>query len=323
MKVNITDFFDENEIFVKRGRMQGIRLPVFRRIYSKQAVEEITAFRIGRFGKYLQLPLSFKVDEEWFYISELLRTDGHITKKLDVIKLTNVTDELKERFKSIFSKYGIGYFREVALDRIQIHNKTLALLFVRVFQIPPGNKTFICRMPKWMKEANLGLLACALRGAFDGDGCVQFSTRGNQGGETRRLRLYGASTGYLEDIQNCLLRFGIDSKMYKDPRENKTYFLQVSRRDSIVRFANHIGFLHPKRKMMLEKVVSSYRNYYFLADFEKIAIKVVKKKGPLTINQLAKEVKRKDSTVCEQVTKLERQGKIRTKRVGVKRLVFI
>ncbi len=322
MMIDITNYFNEDEVYVKPWKGQGTKLALFKRGHSKQRIEDINGFHIGRFGKYVRLPLAFEIDKDWFYISELLRTDGHITRRMDVIKLTSVTAELKRNFKSFFKKCGIVHFRENVHDRIEIHSKTLALIFVRIFQIPVGNKTFKCRMPRWMKDANLGLLSCALRGAFDGDGCVQLTLRKNRG-HTRRIRLYGASIGYLKDIQESLLRFAINSRIFKDPRENKTYYLQISKRDDILRYAQNIGFYHPRRKDTLSRLVTSYRNYYFLSNFEAVATKILREKGPLTIHDLSKEVNRKDSTVSEQVTRLEKQGKLKTKRIGVRRLVSI
>ncbi len=323
MRINITEYFDEDEIYIKPDIPSGLPLNLAKRLNPKLSMEDIRRIRIGGYGKYIKLPLIFDVDEDWFYISELLRTDGHISKNFNTLKLTNNSRVLKKKFRDILEKIGAGYFREKEQDRIQIFNRTLALIFVKVFQIPAGNKTFSCRMPKWMKEADSRLLACALRGAFDGDGCVQLSNGKFGGGHTRRLRLYGASVGYLRDIKESLLRFNISSRIVKDPRDNRTYFLQISKRDDILRYAQNIGFEQPKRKDALSRVVASYRNYYFLRDFEVKVTKILKENGPQPINSIAKKINRKDSTVSEQITKLEKLGKLKTKRIGVRRFVSI
>ncbi|MBU0532847.1 winged helix-turn-helix transcriptional regulator [Candidatus Micrarchaeota archaeon] len=324
MRMDIREFFEEDEIYVKYDKEKGVKFSEFKKKHSLNAVEKITAFHIGRFGKYLYLPLIFEVDEEWFYVSELLRTDGHISKELNHIKLTSVTNELKEKIRQFFRRCGIGYIREKEYDRIVAYNKTLACILVKIFEIPAGNKTFICTMPKWMKHANLKLLACALRGAFDGDGCVQLTkSKRKTGGDTKRIRLYGASTRYLHDIKECLMRFNINSKIFKDARKNKTYFLQISRRDDIRKFAKKINFNHPKRRRKLSWVIKSYGNYYFLWEFEKIVIKILKRDGPMTIKELSNRINRKDSTVSEQITKLEKGNRIKTKRIGIRRIVFI
>jgi hypothetical protein len=322
MQIKLDKYFSKNEIYVKASTSGA--MPLYRaiKITPKFSIEMIREFRIGRYGRYVRIPLIFEVSGEWFYLSELLRTDGHISKNLDRIKLTNNSQFLKSKFKNILKKHGVLHFREKEYDRIQVFGKTLAWVFVRVFKIPAGNKTFICRMPGWMRCANVKLLACALRGAFDGDGCVQLSN-GKSGGPTRRIRLYGASVGYLKDIQESLSRFHIGSSIFKDPRKNRTYFLQISKREDILRYAKNIGFHHPKRKKALKKVVSSYGDYHFIGDFERIIRDLVKKNGPLSIKELAEEVNRRESTVSEQITKLEKQGKVKTKRVGVRRIVSI
>ncbi|MBS3067329.1 ArsR family transcriptional regulator [Candidatus Micrarchaeota archaeon] len=326
MKIDIRKYFGEDEIYVKHPtQKRGISISELRKRRPNIPIENICGFHISRYGKPILLPLIFEIHKEWFYVSELLRTDGHISKNFDRVKLTSITNLLKEKVISLFSNYGISYIRNKEYDRIEIFNRTLALIMSKVFGIQAGNKTFTCYMPEWMKNANLGLLAYALRGAFDGDGCVQLTKRKDNAtsGHTRRIRLYGASTKYLDDLRYCLLRFGINSRIFKDPRENKTYFLQISRRDDIVRFSNSIGFLHPKRKKLLAEVVASYKNYYFLADFENVVIKILKEKESLTVSQLSALVKRTPSTVSEQITKLEKQRKVKTKMVGVRRFIYL
>jgi len=320
--IDVEKYFPKERIYIRTKNIKStkiIRVPNQSEVNLKK---EVIAFRIDKFGKFLYLPLKFEPDKEWFYISELLRTDGHISKDLVEIKLTNTSKILKRKFIDFCKRLKITYIRE-EYDRIRIFNKTLAYILVKIFGIQSGNKTFTVFMPKWMKKSKRKLLASALQGAFDGDGCVQLTlSKNKRSGPTRRIRLYGASTKYLQDVQELLSRFDIASEIFKDPRPNKTYFLQITKRNSILNFYNKIGFLHKKRKQKLQKVANSYGNYYFLDEFENKIKRLLFLSSPLTITNIANKLNRKISTVSEQITKLEKRGLIKIVKSRTKKLVY-
>ncbi len=320
MNADIPALFSGEEIWVKGNGARGVRLAGLR---SEEA-ESAAAFRFGRFGGYLALPLKFEIDDDWLYISELLRTDGHISRNLDRIKLTNKDEVLISKFEEFASKLKVGYVRKIKEGncyRLFIFNKTLCKVFVRVFGFTPGSKAAFAGFPEWMKNLSPEKTAVCLMGAFDGDGCVQHTVkvRGKNGG-TRRVRLYGISKQYMEDVKFLLLKLGINSSIFKDPRENRTWFVQISRKNDILLFHSLVGFNQQKRKSMLEEISKTYRNRTIL-EFEQAAVSILEKEGPLHLTKLAEKLGRRPTSVSDQLDRLK-SARIVERRLGNKRMLF-
>lgn len=51
-----------------------ISLGGLQKVMKRDEIDSIvTNIKIGRFGKYLKLPLKIELDENWFYMSELMK----------------------------------------------------------------------------------------------------------------------------------------------------------------------------------------------------------------------------------------------------------
>ena len=120
-----------------------------------------------------------------------------------------------------------------------------------------------------------------IRGLFDTDGSVQGSQK-----KGVSIRLSQSSLEFLKGIQRMLLRLGIFCTIYKRREEHtqlfdkkeyyckKQYDLVITRADLKI-FAEKIGFVHSKKKLKLETLLSSYKRCLNkgkeYATFEKLA----------------------------------------------------
>ena len=321
MIVDVARIFSDEEIFVKTKDGTIVRLVEL----TDSEKNGVIAFRLGRYGKYLNLPLAFEADVEWLYVAELLRTDGHVSPNCDRIKFTNKDETLVKAFISFCKRLKIDYVRLTKDDscyRAQVFNKTLSKIFARVFSITPGNKSLSVRLPEWYSSLTPEESAFVFRGAFDGDGCVQL-TKGNRlHGATRRLRLYSGSENYLKDVQKLFLKLSIDSRVFKDPRENNTRFLQIGGKRNILRFHELVGFNQKQRKEKLTEVAASFKNYAPEELDEKICSLLRSNAGErFTVTALAERLHWTPTTLSEKLIEMENSGRIVSKRVGVRKFV--
>lgn len=108
---------------------------------------------------------------------------------------------------------------------------------------------------KWsfpkLSKRNLGLW---LRAYFDCDGWVFVEKRQN-----RHIGIDSINhTGVLQ-IQEALKMFGIESKVRKVKKGYMSRLL-IYRKESLVNYQKHIGFLHPAKKAKLNNAINSYVN---------------------------------------------------------------
>ncbi len=286
-------------------------------VQSQNEIDKIvTHVKIGRYGKFLELPLTFQLSLDWFYIAELIRTDGHISKNLDRVKLTNNDKTLLLKFGAFCESLGITYIRKES-DRYLVFNSTLTKILNKVFEIQNGNKSLRVYLPEWIKKVDNRELSSCLRGAFDGDGGVQNGSDG-----TRRVRLTTGSKQYAGDIHECLAKFAIKSSVFKDPRLGKNvWYVEIPDKLSLIRFKENIGFNQIKRADKLQSLLSSYTSHP-LNELEVIIYELLQTTDKFTITQLSRLLNKSPTTISEQITKLEKSGKIRTERIGNRRFVY-
>lgn len=205
--------------------------------------------------KGLKLNLPFEVNEEWAYMAELLRTDGHITKDLKNVEIANNDFGVLERFKSFLFKIGIesDSIHQKPWNKglyFKICNRTFARIMSSIFEIPVGKKCGIIFIPKIIKYSQPAVIASALRGAFDGDGWSCF--------RSRRTGIQLKSKQYVQDICELLQKLGISS-YFRGPNKEDKYLCEVTRQQNLIRFQNIINFDNIKRKESLSRIVSNYR----------------------------------------------------------------
>ena len=92
--------------------------------------------------------------------------------------------------------------------RLDIHNKTLAYLLNKYFEIPYGNKSKIITIPQLVKECPNSILNLAIGGIF--------ASEANINSKSRAIKLCSMSPEYIKDFQSLLLKWNIDSKINKN-----------------------------------------------------------------------------------------------------------
>ncbi len=312
--IELKDYFPNSSFYVKTKAGE-------RKLIDKLNKEDIVeSIRFGNFGKYLKMKETLKIDENWVYISELLRTDGHITKDMREVKLTNKNLVILEKFEKFCKSLGISYIRKDREDsyyRFRVFNRVLAKILIEVFGIKQGNKSLDTKLPEWMKELHPYFTCYLLGGAFDGDGGLQFSKT------TRRLRYSTGSAEYAKGLQEMLKKIGITSTLFRDPRKNKNvYYVQVSKKKDLTRFYKKVKFFHDLKSRKLKDIVESYKNFS-IEEIETEIKSILEKSKSIHISELSRKLRRSTSTISAQVRKLEEMGKLKTKKIGNKKMIYL
>lgn len=219
----------------------------------QEYVEEVKGDTYCRKGLKIKLP--FQINEEWAYISELLRTDGHVTKNLKNVEIANNDIDVLEKFKLFLFKIGIEQdsIHQKSWNKglyLKICNRSFARLMNSIFEIPIGKKCGIIFIPQIIKDSQPSIMASALRGAFDGDGWSCF--------RSRRAGIQLKSKQYVEDICELLQKLGISS-YYRGPNKEGKYLCEVTRQENLIKFQNIINFDNSKRRESLSSIISNYR----------------------------------------------------------------
>lgn len=112
---------------------------------NPQQLQEKIEFKINNTGKYLRIGPIIKLNEEWIYISELIKGDGHITPNYWYITFVNKDEGLIKHVKDFFISLGIkkGQFHEIKREDANfliIRSSLLAYIFNNILDVPTGRK---------------------------------------------------------------------------------------------------------------------------------------------------------------------------------------
>ena len=179
----------------------------------------------------------------------LLITDGTISKYKRYLKFTNKEKTLLDEFALLtqnnFNLIGKRINGTNRTPDIQVNSVHLVKQINIEFVIPLGDKSNIITVPtKILNCKNNEVLSSFLSGVFDGDGSAVFNKKHN----IRRVDLTSGSSRFLEQVQELLLNFGIESRLAK-----KETRLLITKKNDIKRFHKFIGFKHPiRQKRLLE-----------------------------------------------------------------------
>ncbi|MDW8103672.1 MAG: LAGLIDADG family homing endonuclease [Armatimonadota bacterium] len=133
------------------------------------------------------------------------------------------------------------------------------------------------RVPQALFQAPPEAVAAYLRGLFSADGCAYEDVR--QG--TRYVGLGSKSLRLLQDVQQLLLMFGIQSRIYTQPPKRSSGFRYTRKRDgqqvtyesrgnsydlritgpSLLRFDEYIGFSVPSKQKALDQWIEEHDFY--------------------------------------------------------------
>jgi len=206
-----------------------------------------------RNGLKIKLPLV--INEEWAYVAELLRTDGHIPKSLKEVEIANNDIGVLNLLKNFLLSLGIkeSSIHEKPWNKgknIKICNRTFARIMNSIFEIPSGNKCGIICIPTFIKKSPTSVVGSSIKGALDGDGWTIESTR--------RVGIQSKSQKYVSDIYSLLKeRFKLITYL-RGPYQGK-YTCDMGRKENLKRFQKLIGFNNEKRNLKLQRVLLSYK----------------------------------------------------------------
>ncbi len=205
--------------------------------------------------------------------------DGHINKgpgnKRAVLSFYNTDRPLAPKFAEYVndlvrdSVYNRSY--EVGVVNVESRNvSTVASERLKEYAVQIGLGENKLRVPDAVMTGNAEMQKGFLQGLFEADGTVSICTNSRYS-----VRLTSISEEMLQEVQVLLLNFGVYSRIYRNRRKagvrklpdsnrmNKEYPCQAYHelsigRESILKYAEKIGFLSQRKNGRLQDIINSY-----------------------------------------------------------------
>lgn len=253
--------------------------PVIKRDKEKKTVKynnEIRKFRMwdwhrldeieigDTIGIPKEIPHFGKYQEPYARFFGLMIGDGNYSYH---IRIGNADKEILDYIKSLNFNYKTckekSYFTKDGRFFEQIEFSNLRNMFrkVGIYGQSKEKKRLPIHYENYTEESLKELIA----GIFDTDGSFIL----NKENILYKITLYSISKELLKQVQNCLLKIGIQSSIYLVRKEkqvnilgkirhaNSMYELQISKRNSIVQFAKEIKLLVPLKQKNLNTAFNS------------------------------------------------------------------
>ncbi len=170
-------------------------------------------------------------------------------------------------------------------------------------------------IPTWIIEGSNEFRRAFLRGLYDDEGCINYEVKryarriimaqGKQESLVSELRLF------FEQLREILKDFGIMSgtiNIQDNYKGNVVLRFLIQDKESLTKFNEKIGFSHPKKQSVLDKILGSYKD--ISRNKRKILTFVLKHKCPVTTKEIADIYKLKNSLVKSHLLNLVNEGKI-------------
>lgn len=224
-------------------------------------------------GQNLILPYS--VTTEWFYILGLLFGDGRVSKTEKesgsvsyAFGLSNNEDLLINSFNQFFTSLGLHPYLTKATEsrpqEIRVANSLLFHIF-SFYGLIESPKSDRLEPSDIILQLEDKYLVSFLQGLYDSDGWVSQRNEDSEG--SSQIGYASTSKKLIDFIQNALLRYGILSyireknfktTILKDgriitPKHNR-YEITFTKYSDFIKFNENIGFKHPKKQLILEKI---------------------------------------------------------------------
>ncbi len=182
--------------------------------------------------------------------------------KKNGIQFWNNNKTLIEDYKNSIEKYfGIkaGITTRGNQFAVRVVSKNVVAEFDKLddFLIGKGN---IKKIPSKIMSLPNENTRHLIRALFDGDGTVVFQKRGEY-----RATLVGENRELLEQISDLLLRFEIQSSIFRD-ESSKVWRLDVSGQENLRNFLTNIGFLSEHKMEQLENYCEQPKTYRTIKD---------------------------------------------------------
>lgn len=263
---------------------------------------------------YLPIKFPIRIDKEWAYFSQLINTDGHVTSNLKMIEIANDDIKVLKNLKKFLKGFGVSeesvYEKEWNKGKyFKICNRSFVRLFCLIFDVKPGKKYDVIKIPDVIKISPKSVIASALRGAFDGDGWVVK--------RTRRVGINSKSKQYMKDIHELLSIFNVNS-YFRGPDKRGRYLCEITRYSNIKNFQKFIGFYNEKRMKGLEEIVFylSKNPQYSISEAHEVILEKINKFEIIDTKKLSFLIERSEETTNRHLKELYCSGKINRNKVG-------
>ncbi len=219
--------------------------------------------KMKRTNHYIRLGPFVEIDEDWVYLAELIRGDGHLAKTTWTIDFVNKEKKLIDAFRKFFVKRALDcnfYLseNEKGIFHLVCRSAILATLFSKIFLIPFGKKQNM-QLPLFY-FSNKTFLVSAIRGFFDSEGSV--SNGSKQSDYPKRISMCMYDKSCVQNYKKALDKLGLYSCFFSE-KDNKKYSLIIGRRYHLIKFLKLIKPLHPIRVKKLKEVLKSYKSSRF------------------------------------------------------------
>ena len=260
--------------------------------------------KIGATGGYIKLGPFIEINEDWIYVSELLKGDGHITSNLWCIAFVNNNNTLIDYVKNFFISLGLDkkhifLYKRADADFLTIRSSLLAFLFNKLLDVPIGKKDEINIKDFVLENREFGI--AAVRGAFDAEGSITFTG-------SRRISLSSNSSLWLNKLRYILNNLRIKSTFFKEEknRERPIYRLFIYHISNLRRFNEVIKPLHSDRKRKLSDIINNYNKNPVRFFHKKVLLSI--KNGNVKRSDISKDIKQNKILVGNNLNWLKKKG---------------
>jgi hypothetical protein len=206
---------------------------------------QIIYFETGSYGLKTKLPK--EPNKELSYLTGLIIGDGSLPdsrrkKKQYCVNFENCNLYLAKKYKRIFKKlFGVDipirYEKRKGRQiryKIEISSKIIQRFFANVIGIPKGKKSFIVKVPDFLKNSKQEIVVAFIKGLFDSDG-------GKTGG---LLGISSRSESLIDGLNKILISLNFKPIKNYEMVKNKPYFkLKIPKSES-KKFINMINSIN-------------------------------------------------------------------------------
>jgi len=251
------------------------------------------AIHTKRGGK-IKLNFPITIDKDFCWIIGFIIADGHISKSLSGLIISNNDETLIKLSEDIIRNTFMDCKRFMKVSRNKIRPKNILLeinsmILATIFSlfIKNGQKFDVAEAPKFIFNSDKEMICYFLRGIFDGDGYVKF----NRKKYSRCIGIRVSSHKLIDDITKLLNILNIKSLKY-DIKDRHEFCLQISDYQNIKKFYELVNFNQKNRRKLLNDVLLSYKQIQKPDGMsEKIALEIVKNIEPCTALEFINEYK--------------------------------
>ncbi|MAG53029.1 MAG: hypothetical protein CMH62_03645 [Nanoarchaeota archaeon] len=191
--------------------------------------------------------------------------DGFLSNKKKEYRLKGSKEEkdyydnfIKKLYKELFN-ININLKEYETTYGFEIYSKALWVFKNKVLKIPAGRKNSI-EFPKIINVNDIEILASFIRGLFDTDGCVNFTSRYGYYKHYPRIGIGLISKKIIEGTEKILYMIGLKPYKYKD--KLGYWHIDLNGYERLEKYSQLIGWSNPKH---LKKVKEWKKRYPKLA----------------------------------------------------------